>query len=172
MTQLSLFGLDIDIFPHERDDVRNWLRFGRGRRLLDEFSGTKILNTLRQFDLGIRTQDFFELRNQALGENQFRENLEILGGEYFTPRAFWIENHGMKLSGDLLYRFEVTGTNYQTGEADSAFFSLSSNQELTVDQAEDSLLSLLADEQEFYGIEIDSFTFDTLFVRPGYEGSL
>ena len=172
MTQLPLFDLDITLFPHERADVRTWLRFGRGRSLFSEFSGTKILSVLQQFDLGIRRGDFYEIQRQVLGENQYREFLDVLGKDYYVPRAYWVNNHGMELSTKVIYRFEVEGSVFGTDAHDTRYFSIGANQELTVQQAEDALLSLLAGEAEYYGIIVSKFTLDTMFIQPDFEGSL
>jgi hypothetical protein len=171
MTQLPLFEFEDIIFPETRGQVRDWLRWGSGRKLFSDYSGAKVLSQLQDLDLGINRTDFYNIRKQVVSEGQYADLINDLPIDYYVPKDKWNDNHGMELGTNLVYRFKVKGYSVYNGEDMEGSYSIGSNDELTIQEAEDQLLGMLGDDPEEYKIEVLEIEYDDTFVRPGYKGS-
>jgi hypothetical protein len=153
------------------DKISGWLQHGLGRQLFDDASSSDIADLLHQEGLDFDASQVDEISRAIQDEIVYSELVKDIDKDYFVPQGRWDYNHKMKLSSNLVYRFKVEGMNYYTGEEDDTYFSLGSNRELTLQEAEDALLSLLAGQDEFYGISVETMELDIVMSSPGFTGS-
>lgn len=147
--------------------LRGLLRSPSFEGFFNRFSGADMLRQLRGLGIEIRTQDFYDIRRDVLGLTKYQEQIERLNPERPVPRAWIAQEHGWELSQDFHYRFRVTGSDPNTGEEIESFFAISSDTELTKEQAQNTMTSMLLGEEEFYGISPDEVEMYSALARPG-----
>jgi hypothetical protein len=147
--------------------TRNWLRTNVGIDTWKALSGSVLLDTFREQGIAIRTQDFFAIRREVLGLKRFEEQIRGLNPETRVPVAWISDAHGLDLGNKFQYRFEVRGTDPVTGDAITSFFALSSSSELSVNVAQEKMLSMLVGSEEFYNLVVKDATLYEVFAKPG-----
>jgi len=155
-------------FPIKGDGLRNWLRTA-GQSIYTAFdTGAESLEYLRSIGGAIRTQDFYDIRRQVLELGKYTENLTSYTDNQLTPMAWHNSTHGLELSSNFLYRLKVFGTDPNTGESVEKFFAISSDQQLTPGEAKDILGGMIAGEETFYEVTVDSIELFEALVSPDY----
>lgn len=133
-------------------------------------SGASIYKDLQTGGLGIREQDFYAIRRDVLDLYRYQEAIEGLKPQTRVPRAWMSDKHRMQLSNDYQYRFRVEGLDPETGDEIESFYSVSSEQELTKQNAEDAIMSMLIGEEEYYEIVVKNATLYQALHMPGIFG--
>lgn len=167
MVDLGLAGIE---FPSSSGETRDWLRTLLPDVFIEYGQGANVLRQLQEHGVGINRGAFYTAWNNRLEDIARRASFQVYEADRFAPQSIWKTDHDMQLNTNLVYRFKVTGTNYMTGEDDEAYFSIGSNSELLIGEAENNLLGLLAGEEEYYGIYIDNMMLDEVLAVPGFEG--
>lgn len=133
-------------------------------------SGAAIFNDLQAGGLGIREQDFYAIRREVLDLYRYQEQIEALKPTTRVPRAWMSDKHRMDMKNDYQYRFRVEGLDPETGDEVEAFYSISTGQELTKQNAEDAIMSMLIGEEDFYEIVVKNATLYQALHMPGVFG--
>ncbi len=155
-------------FPVKGEKLQNWLRTSFLPATVKDASGRQLLTDLRDMGAKIRTQTFFDIRREVLGIEKHQEAVTKVSTNAMVPEAFMITDHGLALSKNIQYRFEVTGISPLTGDELSWNYSLSASDPLIAGNAEDVIRSLIAGNEEFYGITLDEVTLVAVLADPDW----
>lgn len=151
----------------EFSNVEGFIRNSIPHELWSTQSGASVLRDLRDAGVAIRTQTFYNIRRQVLGLTKYEEQIASLRPERRTPLAWYVEDHGLNLSEKFYYRSRITGLDPDTGEAVTKYISITTNNELTKQQVEDSVSSLIAGEEDYYGVTEYSVEYYQALAKPG-----
>ncbi len=154
------------LFPLFGDELRNWLRTS-GEQFFTRHTGAEGLALAREFGMQIRTSDFYDIRREVLGLQLHQEQLAGLTENTLIPQAWTVFDHGLTLSENFQYRFNVTGTTISTGEAFDRRYAVSSMYQLTPQQAGDLLTGMLMNAEEESAMTIDSMELSASLGNPG-----
>jgi len=154
-------------FPLEGDKLRSFLLHD-GWKLLTAFdSGAATLDFLRDNGMKIRTQDFYEIRRAVLNMQSQSDVLPSVPGNELVPLAEHVTIHGWDLSQNFLYRFRVDGVDPKTELAVTKYFAISSNKQLSPNEAADILGGMIVGEEEFYEVRAEHIELVGALARPG-----
>ena len=162
-----MFG---EIFPIRGEEFRNWLRTA-GQEIFSLYpTGAEALDWLRGEGAAIRDADFYQIRREVLGASRYQEQIETYAADQLIPAAWHVQDHGLELSNQFLYRIQVFGTDPATGEQITKYFAVSSGRQLTPNEAADLLGELIVGEEEFYEIAVERMELYQALARPGTFG--
>jgi hypothetical protein len=154
------------IFPLFGAELRNWLRTS-GEAIFTSQSGESALAFIREFGMQIRTTDFYEIRRQVLDLSKYQEQLGSLNANVLIPLKWTDTTHGLNISENFLYRFNVTGTTISTGESFERRYAVASMEQLTEQQAGDLLTDMLSNAEQESAMTIDSMELYSSLGKPG-----
>ncbi len=159
------------ILPTSSTKVRAFLRHNLSHDIWKGNTGSAILADLKARGLGIRAQDFFAIRRQVLSQDEFSGQISGVQPNEFVSQAQWKTDHGISLSTNLQYRFDVTGIDQSTGQRVTRTYNLGSDSEKTRAQVEAELFAILANDAEAYGLAVEKVDLDYVLVDPFFAGS-
>lgn len=130
-------------FPQSGEGLFNSLRTS-GSRLFKEYSsGASLLSDLREGGVRIATSMFYDIRRQVLGLVRYEEQISKLLPGSLIPKSWTDKLHGLSISGKYLYRLRYDIIDPDTGEAETSFSSLLSNEQLTVLEVKQQALRVI-----------------------------
>ncbi len=159
------------ILPESSKGIRAFLRFNLRHEVFQNNTGSAILSELKGRGLGIRSQDFFRIRNEVLNEDKFKAAISVLPDNEFVPQAQWNTDHGIEISKNLQYKFKVAGRDKTTGRFTTRFYNLASDTEKTQAEIENELFQILANDPEAYQLDVTKVELDYILARPEFAGS-
>ena len=148
------------------DELKNWLRTS-GEAIFTSQTGEQALDFIREQGMQIRTSDFYDIRREVLGRQKYTEQLAGLTENTLIPQAWTVFDHGLNLSENFQYRFNVTGTTTSTGEAFDRRYAVSSMYQLTPQEAANQLTSMLMNAEEESAMTIDAMDLTASLGNPG-----
>jgi hypothetical protein len=148
------------------DELRNWLRTS-GEGIFKNRTGEEALAFIREFGIRIRTQDFYAIRREVLDLTKYQEQLGAINENVLIPLHYTDTTHGLNISENFLYRFNVTGTTTSTGEAFERRYAVASMYQLSKADAADLLTDMLSNAERESAMTIDSMELDSSLGKPG-----
>jgi len=146
---------------------RNYIRHSISDFTWSNFSGSQILASLQDAGIGISTTDFFNIRRDRLGDIASRENILDLGGDTLIPVSDMIEKPGVQLSQLLQYRFAIQTIDPNTGETDTIYRSLATNDHWSKNEAIDMADNMFAAEGSIYDHNVTGISVEEVWRQPG-----
>jgi len=136
-------------FPLSGDALINWLGTAGQGFLLGEGSGAEQLSFLRANGVKISTQSFYNVRANVLYQNNqvetLRRPLEQVAAQnpdYLIPLGYTFEPQSFGISANFLYRFAINGYDPVDGSPTTEYMAVSSDRQLTFNEAQDLMLSM------------------------------
>lgn len=154
------------LFPLFGDELRNWLRTS-GEQFFTQHTGAEGLALAREFGMQIRTSDFYDIRREVLDLQLHQEQLSGLSENTLIPIAWTSFDHGLNLSENFQYRFDVTGTTISTGESFERRYAVSSMYQLSPQDAANQLTSMLMNAEDESAMTINSMDLSSSLGNPG-----
>lgn len=159
-----------DEFPFSGQALQNWLRTS-GQQIFTQFeTGAEALEYLRSQGAAIRDSTFYDIRREVLGLQLYQEQLGRISEDNLLPAAYHVENHGLNLSEDFLYRVKVDGFDPMTNEPVTKYFAISSDHQMTPGEVVDNLSTMIEGESVFYEVQPEEYTVTSALARPGVFG--
>ena len=146
---------------------RNWINYNIPESVWRSQSGTSILNSLRSVGMGIRTADFFSIRNSVLGAIEDRQYILGLSADQLVPFGLMREDHGAQLSMKAQYRLRLDVIDPDTGELTSIYRSLATDTHHTTNEVQDFAAQLFSSGGQNYDWEIDTVELEEVWLAPG-----
>lgn len=126
-------------------DLRDWLRTD-GASLFTAFdSGIEALEFFREGGGKIRTQDFYQVRNEVLNRVDSGSFLEGYPGNQLVPLQWHVIEHGLDLSTEFLYNIKLIGYDTKTGILKEQWMGVPSDHQLTPDEIKDVAASYVGE---------------------------
>lgn len=161
-------------FPLSGDGLRNWLYTAGSSIFTEGESGAQTLDFLRLNGVQISDADFYSIRSDVLlreseigGLSGTLQDLADVVPDSFIPLGDTIFDSGYQLSTDFLYRYQITSYNPATDEVQTQYMAVSSDYQLTFNQARDLMGSLFTGEYVNAGFEVTDISIDAAFGNPG-----
>jgi hypothetical protein len=126
-----------------------------------ERSGADILRELRASGWQIRTETFYNIRLEALGQVKHQEQIYGLRPSSLIPEAWVTENPHWELGQDYLYQLEVLGESIEGEQLEIRYYSLYAKARLTKEELTGQILNLIAEHAKEYDFNV----FDAEVVR-------
>jgi len=146
---------------------RNWIKYNIPESVWLGQSGTSIHDSLRSVGMGIRTVDFFSIRNSVLGAIEDRRFIAELSADQLVPFGLMREDHGAELSMKGQYRLRLDVIDPDTGELTSIYRSLATDTHHTTNEITDFAGQLFTSGGENYDWEIDTIELEEVWLQPG-----
>lgn len=146
---------------------RNYIRTNLARSVWESFSGAEILQSLRDMGLGINTGDFYRIRGEVLGMIQQPDVFDAIKDDPLIPRVLFRDDHGFDLTEAALYRFTIYGKDLETGEDIEITRAVTSDRQLSVEQATTQISQFYPVGLKYENMEITSVELMDALIMPG-----
>ena len=129
------------------EQTRNWIRTNIPRSSWETLSGASILEALKQEGMGIREQDFYEIRREVLHLGYYEQQLIARDKDQLIPRAWMHVVPERVLTCNALYKYKVQVINHETGEVETWTRAIADDRHMTpqevIDQGHNLVVSRL-----------------------------
>ncbi len=135
----------IEWLPKAGEGLLNSLRTAGSKLFKGYPSGAALLKDLRDGGVRIATSTFYEVRRQVLGLVRYEEQIKNLLPGTLIPQTWTDIKHGLSISGEYLYRMRYDVIDPNTGESETNYTSVLSNDQLTVLQAKEQAMYVISE---------------------------
>lgn len=130
-------------FEDTPDGRRYAIKYQIAQWRFEQWSGSELLGWLRGVGLGIRTSDFYAIRDQRLSGPPFQDDFLIAEDNEVLPLG-WMENQDQwNMRTRYMYLVNVVAKNTITGEVEQIHKLVGSDELLTKDEIYDRLDELM-----------------------------
>ena len=100
----------------DNESMINWFQTNVSFDFFTEGSADTQWSFFRDLGISITREDYRDIRRNILGLEFHQRDILALTDDSEIPDSFFYTRHGLELSGDYLYRFDVTMFDNRTGE--------------------------------------------------------
>ena len=130
-------------------------------------SGSSILKQLSEEGVGIRRQDFYEVRREKLAEIERKEVFNTLSPDELVPYSTMNADVNITLTNTAQYRLRMTVEDKETGELKYVYRSIGSDEHHTKGYIEEFATSLFSMGGEGYEYNIVETVLHDVWLTPG-----
>lgn len=128
-----------DLLPGflEGQALKNWLRTD-GAGIFTAFeTGAEALDFIRNYNVAIRTADFYAIRREVLNVVESSQPLLDYPTNQLIPYNWHVSDTGLDLSTDFQYRIHLFGADPDEGVLKDRWMTVASNRQLTIDEIQE-----------------------------------
>lgn len=151
----------------DADARRSYIRHSIAESDWSSRSGASILDDLRESGIGIRTQDFYNIRREKVAEIQRAEEFRALEDDTLVPYSMMNEQTGVSLTMRAQYRLRLTVQDPETGQMSYVYRSIADDVHYTKGEIESFAESLFQMGGEGYNFNIVETTLHDVWLEPG-----
>lgn len=137
---------ETDVFGGEfqsYESALNWLKTNVSFEFFAEGDADSQWSFMRELGLPVTRQDYRDIRRGILGYEFHQRDILSLSDADYIPPEYYYDRHGLELSGDYLYKFDVELYDQRSGKTISGTRSMISNDEDSVGNLTDAMVEKL-----------------------------
>lgn len=145
--------------------VKDWIETNLSGGQWLEAEPTELQDALADQGLDLSDEEFGTISDDFLAERLSAEDIADLSLSNFVPDSWIQQRPTWNLAENYLYRVRVEGSTGLTGEQQTRYYSLYSNEPLTVGDVVDAIDDIILDRAEEYDFSADSFQLVNVYSR-------
>lgn len=149
------------------EQTRNWIRTNTPRSAWETLSGAKILEAYKAQGMGIREQDFYEIRREVLQLGYYEEAIKARDKNQLIPRAWMHEVPKKVLTCNALYKYKIEVANLETGEVEIWTRALADDRHMTPQEVIDGAHTRVVSRLYEYNYELMHIDVSEVWIVEG-----
>lgn len=146
---------------------RQFLRYSISEDNWTTRSGSSILKELGTLGVGIRRQDFFEIRREKMAEIARKEDFKSIPSDGLVPYSLMNADTNITLTNTAQYRIRMTVIDKDTGEAEYLYRSIGSDEHHTRGFIEEFASTMFSMGGKGYDYNIVASELHDVWLTPG-----
>lgn len=160
---LDLFGGTFQ----DAESLKNWLLTNVSFEFFAEGSGDTQWAFFHELGLPITRSEYRDIRRNVLGYEFHQRDILSLADEEVIPTQYFYAKHGLQLSGEYLYKFDVELYDVTTGEHISGTRAMIGHDEYSVGELKDMMTEKLERPGATSEVIVVSINLKGALINPG-----